>query len=143
MTLLSLCVISLQLAVCFCAQTGYTQEKQPIFIPLAPRSISGEAGKLCLELYAGPQATSVRTSLFDLNSNLNHCEKNDTTAGAPSMRVTCGQPEACGGRSDFPQACVSHYQALWIYHSDLWKTGHTSNYRSVGHLSHNKRATRS
>lgn len=59
------------------------------------------------------------------------------------MRVTHGQPEACGERSDFPQAGFSSYRALWVYHSDLWRTGHTSNYRSAGHLSDNKQAKQS
>lgn len=136
MTRLSLCVISLQLAVCFCAQTGCAQEKQPLFISRALRSISGEAGKLCLELCMGLQATSVRTSLFNLKSNLNYCEESDSMARAPAKRVTCGQPEACGGRSDFPQACVTRYRAFWVYHSALWKTGHMSSCRTVWVIYH-------
>lgn len=96
----------------FCVKQGCAQERQPLLIPVVLRSINGEAGKLCYELHTGLQATSVRTSLFHLNCNRNHCEKNGRAVGAPSMRVTRGQPEACVGTSDFPQACVSCYRAF-------------------------------
>lgn len=127
MTLLSLHYLFAASSLFFCVHRVCAQERQSLFIPLALHSISNEAGTLCLELYTGLQATSVRTRLFNLNFNRNNCGKNARTAGTPSMRVTWGQPEACGERSAFLQACVSRYRALWSYRSELWKTGRTSN----------------